>query len=352
MMTTTSSKLTVISDPVIPYMAIIPNGLFPGRGIIIKGTVLHHSQQKRFAIDLCCGLLIQGDHQDDKALHFNPRFDTSSSWQYFNMCFCEFDCHLNYIVLIWMFGPRPDRQIVLNSLIGNRWGVEERYNNVFKEGAEFSMRILVLANYFNIAVDGRHLCDYLHRLPISDIKAIYIGGNVRISTIEYQGVDNARNSVQLEAIDKAEKLSINYITRKPKMPFEMRLKDRLSHGVKVLITGTPLMNAERFFINFLTQAEHFFHFRVDFSVGDKKEAVVRNCTQHGKWQKEEREMCSFPFRRGITFDIVFYFEEKHISITVNSSHFANFNYRGFSKLVHVESITIRGDLSLQKIEFR
>lgn len=30
------------------------------------------------------------------------------------------------------------------------------------------------------------------------------------------------------------------------------------------------MNAERFTINFLTPVEHFFHIRVDFSVGKKK----------------------------------------------------------------------------------
>lgn len=50
----------------------------------------------------------------------------------------------------------------------------------------------------------------------------------------------------------------------------MRLKERLSHGVKVLVTGTPLMNAECFTINFLTPMEHFFHFRVNFSVGNEK----------------------------------------------------------------------------------
>ncbi|VDM94818.1 unnamed protein product, partial [Onchocerca ochengi] len=210
-------------------------------------AVLRDSYQKRFAIDFCCGLLIQGEHQDDKALHFNPRFDTSSSW----------------------FRP-ADRQIVLNSLIGNRWGMEERYRNVFKEGNEFSMRILVLANYFNIAVDGRHLCDYLHRIPIIEIRTIYIGGNVRISTIEYQGFNNTTTPKQMEVIDKVGKSSIVDVIRKPKVPFEMHLKERLSYGTKVLITGTPLMNAERFTVNFLTPAEHFFHFRVDFSVGNEK----------------------------------------------------------------------------------
>ncbi|VDO48074.1 unnamed protein product [Onchocerca flexuosa] len=165
MSSSTSSESTiVVTDPVIPYVEMIPDGLYPGRAIVIRGAVLRDSCQKRFTIDFCCGLLIQGEHQDDKALHFNPRFDTNSSWF-----------------------RSADQQIVLNSLIGNRWGMEERYKNVFKEGKEFSMRILVLDNYFSIAVDGRHLCDYLHRIPITDIRTMYIGGSVRINTIEYQG---------------------------------------------------------------------------------------------------------------------------------------------------------------------
>lgn len=40
----------------------------------------------RFYIDLCCGLLIQGDHMDNKALHFNPRFDSGGSWWVINSC--------------------------------------------------------------------------------------------------------------------------------------------------------------------------------------------------------------------------------------------------------------------------
>uniref|UniRef100_A0A0R3RUD9 Galectin n=1 Tax=Elaeophora elaphi TaxID=1147741 RepID=A0A0R3RUD9_9BILA len=328
---TASESTVVVTDPMIPYMEVIPDGLYPGQSIVIKGVVLNDSHEKRFVVEFCCGLLIQGDHQDDKALHFNPRFETGRSW---------------------FFRPPPDRQIVLNSLIGNRWGMEERYTNVFKEGNEFSIRILVLANYFSIAVNGRHLCDYLHRIPITDIRTIFIGGGVRISTIEYQDINNSITSKQTEFIDEIGKLSIHDVIRKPKVPFEIRLKESLSHGIKVLVTGTPLMNAECFTINFMTLLEYFFHFRVDFAVGNRKEAVVRNNTESGEWQKEEREMRLFPFRRGITFDIVFYFKEEHISITIDSSHFANFNYRKSSNVMRVESINVKGDLSLQKIEFR
>lgn len=47
----------------------------------------------------------------------------------------------------------------------------------------------------------------------------------------------------------------------------MCLEERLSSDAKILVTGTPLMNAECFTIDFLTPAEHFFHFRVNFGNG-------------------------------------------------------------------------------------
>ncbi|VDD90844.1 unnamed protein product [Enterobius vermicularis] len=68
---------------------------------------------------------------DDKALHINPRFEPGSSW---------------------IFGNRGDEQIVLNALINNKWGVEERYANVFKEGSPFTIRILVLTEYFKVLI--------------------------------------------------------------------------------------------------------------------------------------------------------------------------------------------------------
>lgn len=64
----------------IPYVDVIQDGLYPGRSIIIKGAVLHDTDQKRFVLEFCCGLIIRGDHRSDKALHFNPRFDTGGSW--------------------------------------------------------------------------------------------------------------------------------------------------------------------------------------------------------------------------------------------------------------------------------
>ncbi|KAI1720846.1 galactoside-binding lectin domain-containing protein [Ditylenchus destructor] len=64
----------------LPYVCDIPGGVFPGKAILIKGSVVDNPKQNRFAVDLCCGQLVQGDHQDNKALHLNPRFESGGKW--------------------------------------------------------------------------------------------------------------------------------------------------------------------------------------------------------------------------------------------------------------------------------
>ncbi|VDL65091.1 unnamed protein product [Nippostrongylus brasiliensis] len=212
-----------------PFVSAIVGGLFPGRAIVISGLVLPSANDaKRFHIDLCCGLLIQGDHMDNKALHINPRFDSGGGW----------------------FSGQPDRQLVINSYISSKWGAEERFPNPFEPGKPFQIRILVLQNYFKIAVNGKHVCDYPHRVPISDVKTIYVGGNIRVDFIEFQPADT---------------------------PFTWQLPSELGGFVTpqtLRFTLTPFMRAKRFNINLMAAEEYAFHFRVDFRDADDKASRV------------------------------------------------------------------------------
>jgi hypothetical protein len=54
----------------VPFAADIPGGVFPGKAILVKGVVLNSQKEERFKIDLCCGKLVQGDHQDGFFLFF------------------------------------------------------------------------------------------------------------------------------------------------------------------------------------------------------------------------------------------------------------------------------------------
>jgi hypothetical protein len=109
---------------------------------------------------------------------------------------------ITFLFFIFLRFKSGDNDIVLNSLIGNKWGAEDRYRNTLELGQPFTVRILILQDYFkvclsytyeclyslfSIALNGKHLCDYMHRLPLSNITTVYIDGSVRIDFIEYQG---------------------------------------------------------------------------------------------------------------------------------------------------------------------
>ncbi|KAK6008885.1 galactoside-binding lectin [Ostertagia ostertagi] len=138
-----------------------------------------------YAFDYVGGLLIQGDHMDNKALHFNPRFDAGGGWFmiYLSMTICSFPGFLAY-------KPANAQNLLLNTLSMNPMGCGRRFTNPFEPGKPFQIRILVLENYFKIAVNGKHICDFPHRVPVSDVKTIYVGGNIRVDFIEFQPPDN------------------------------------------------------------------------------------------------------------------------------------------------------------------
>ncbi|WKY13197.1 hypothetical protein Q1695_004197 [Nippostrongylus brasiliensis] len=317
----------LIRNPDLPFVSAIVGGLFPGRAIVISGLVLPSANDaKRFHIDLCCGLLIQGDHMDNKALHINPRFDSGGGW----------------------FSGQPDRQLVINSYISSKWGAEERFPNPFEPGKPFQIRILVLQNYFKIAVNGKHVCDYPHRVPISDVKTIYVGGNIRVDFIEFQPavrVDDDGKPI-LDASPEKHDEKVTTIDR-PDTPFTWQLPSELGGFVTpqtLRFTLTPFMRAKRFNINLMAAEEYAFHFRVDFRDADDKasrDAVVRNSTKGSKWQKEERDITTFPFSRGITCDIQFVAYGSTVAVDVDGTPFIKFKYRDASRAQRIEFFLMR-----------
>jgi len=156
----------------LPYVSDLSTtgGIFPGKSILIQGVVsssAKHGGSKRMVVELCCGPLIQANHhENDKALHLNPRFDTSGQG---------------------LFGlGKPDTDIVVNSLISHQWGGEQRCANPLEMDKPFSLRILVHPDHFQVEVNGRYLCDFRHRIPWQAVKFLHVDGCCRLDVVEYQ----------------------------------------------------------------------------------------------------------------------------------------------------------------------
>ncbi|PAV63142.1 hypothetical protein WR25_12399 [Diploscapter pachys] len=298
----------VRKNPEVPFVSAIVGGMFPGRAVVVAGHVLQSNSQKRFAIDLCCGLLISGDHMDNKALHFNPRFESGGLKD----------------------NSRP--HVIPSSLS------------------------------CQIAVNGKHLCDYEHRVPVDQIKTISIGGNIRADYVEFQPPIAKDGNIQNGgSIPRP----LNEVTRidKPTIPFSLAIPIGGFVSPQLMqFTLTPFISGERFVIDLYSIAESVFHFRIDMPKDKQKDydiriehalqpAVVRNSTQNGVWQKEERDIGEFPFHKGITHDITFIAYAKSVAVDVDGMPFVKFIYRGDDPS-RIDRVTVKGDCVLQRFIHR
>ncbi|XP_075330674.1 galectin-4-like [Odontesthes bonariensis] len=148
----------------IPYLGPIYGGLRGGVSIYIQGSVpeditrteLHKGWPDvfdRFFINLLCG----ESESSDIALHFNPRFDGRD-------------------------------KVVLNSRQSGSWGSEEKIRSMpFSKGKAFEMVIIVTSEGLKIKVNGKDFFMFPHRIPVELVRAMNIGGDVCIKTINVIG---------------------------------------------------------------------------------------------------------------------------------------------------------------------
>ncbi|XP_036398528.1 galectin-3b isoform X2 [Megalops cyprinoides] len=131
----------------VPYDLKLPDGVYNKMLITINGEIKPNS--KKFAVNLTRG--------NDIALHFNTRFD---------------DC--------------GKKTIVRNSLVGGKWGKEERElsNFPFVQGKSFEMKILCTDNEFMVAVNKSHLLAFKHRVTeLNMITHLGIYDDITLSSV-------------------------------------------------------------------------------------------------------------------------------------------------------------------------
>nr|AIG13081.1 galectin/galactose-binding lectin [Ridgeia piscesae] len=133
------------SPPAVPYSAPFPGGMRVGCMIFISGKV--KKSPDKFAVDL----LFEGGI----AFHFNPRLNGSV--------------------------------VVCNTLEGDNWGPEERTSTFpFKAQENFEIIIMCEQDKFKVAVGGRHLLEYKHRIPYQTVTKFSIHGDISLTHVRVQ----------------------------------------------------------------------------------------------------------------------------------------------------------------------
>ncbi|XP_023223799.1 galectin-4-like isoform X1 [Centruroides sculpturatus] len=316
-----------VEDVPLPYWGRIPNGLQPGKMIMISGSVNHGAN--RFHIDFSRG---NTRHDCDIALHFNPRFE--------------------------------QRVVVRNSYENGRWQNEEiePYSLPFTVGKDFVILFLVEQNHFKIAVNGRHYTEFKHRLPYQTIDKLNIEGSVKISRIEYtfesyrpppgaQICPPAPPVLQICTQGPYLPKPVNFQpVYNPRMPFNYTFAEPLLPSTMLYISGRVTAFPNSFTLDFRCRigdqppADVAFHFNARFN----QNVVVRNSYINSRWGAEERHG-RFPFAPGTHFDMVIRIETDKFMVAINGAHFTEYRHR-IMPLSRIFSLDFNGDIVLSCIK--
>ncbi|XP_077411295.1 galectin-8-like [Vanacampus margaritifer] len=294
-MSVANAKLSVLK-PVIPYTGSIPGGLHPGEIIIIQGTV--PSNADRFQIDLSCGGSTRPP--SDVALHFSPRFKGSPC-------------------------------VRCNSLLQETWGQEETLQQLpYKRGAPFETLILVHKDAFKVAVNGAHLLEYKHRIPLNRINTFSVSGKVQVQAIGY--IPNS--AIYSESGDLS-------------LPYKGSILKGLSPGQHITIKGQISMYPHSVTVNLCNSTTQSIALHLNPRM--KSSTFIRNSYLNGSWGQEERELLFFPFSPGEYFEILLLCQAHQFKLAVNGLHSFEFKHR-VQDLSTINLLEIMGDLELMDVK--
>lgn len=294
-MSVANARQTVF-NPVVPYTGTIAGGLHPGEMVVIQGCVLNEAD--RFQFDLGCGSSTKP--RADIAFHFNPRFRNSPS-------------------------------IVCNSLQQGSWGREEKLDQMpFRQGASFETIILIHEDVFKVAVNGGHILEYKHRIPLERVDTFCISGKVKIHAIGYV----PSSAIFSESGD----LSI---------PYKGSILKGLRSGQHITIKGHISLFPHSFTINLrCSQSENI---ALHLNARMKSSMLIRNSYLSESWGPEELELPFFPFSAEKYFEIIILCQAHQFKIAVNGAHLLDYRHR-VQDLSSINQLEVLGDLELQDIK--
>ncbi|XP_029403499.1 galectin-8 isoform X2 [Mus pahari] len=292
----------IIYNPIIPYVGTITEQLKPGSLIVIRGHVPKDSE--RFQVDFQLGNSLKP--RADVAFHFNPRFKRTSC-------------------------------IVCNTLTNEKWGWEEiTYDMPFRKEKSFEIVFMVLKNKFQVAVNGKHVLLYTHRISPEQIDTVGIYGKVNIHSIGF------RFSSDLQSMETSV-LGLTQINRENSLPFEARLNASMGPGRTVVIKGEVNANARSFNVDLVSGKSRDIALHLNPRLNVK--AFVRNSFLQDAWGEEERNITCFPFSSGMYFEMIIYCDVREFKVAINGVHSLEYKHR-FKDLSSIDTLSVDGDIRL------
>ncbi|XP_077476768.1 galectin-8-like [Stigmatopora argus] len=294
-MSVANAKLSVLK-PVIPYTGSIPGGLQAGETIIVQGTVPQNAD--RFQMELSCGGSTKPP--SDVAFHFSPCFVGSPGVQ-------------------------------CNSMLQETWDREESLQELpYKRGAPFETVILVKEDAFKVAVNGAHLLEYKHRIPVNRINTFSVSGTVQVQALGFIG----NSAIYSDSGDLI-------------LPYKGSLLKGLSPGQHLAIKGLISMYPHSITVNLCNSKTKSIALHLNPRM--KSSTFIRNSYLNESWGQEERDLPFYPFSPGEYFEILLLCQAHQFKLAVNGMHLFEFKHR-LQDLSAIDRLEIMGDLELMDVK--
>ncbi|KAL7878435.1 hypothetical protein AOLI_G00094090 [Acnodon oligacanthus] len=304
-----------VSNPAIPYVGPIPEGIKPDMAICFQGTVPEKASQ--FAVNFKTG----PSNQDDIAFQFKPNIG---------------------------------QKVVLNSFRNGSWESEESASDKpFTKGADFSMFVVICAEGYEVYVNGMMHCMFKHRIPVEKVSHLEICGDVSMHIFGYMDKWSSSSffmkQQQISCVESSSciQLEVSYLVSKPAIPYVGTIPEGIKPNMAVCFQGTVPEQADQFSINFKTGPsdgdDTAFHFNL--RIGQK---VTLNSFRNGNWESEE-SASDRAFSKGAPFNMFVVITAEGYEVNVNGMDLCTFKHR--IPLEKVSVLNIFGNVFIDMVGF-
>ncbi|XP_036440683.1 uncharacterized protein si:dkey-151j17.4 [Colossoma macropomum] len=304
-----------VSNPAIPYVGTIPEGIKPDMAICFQGTVPEKASQ--FAVNFKTG----PSNQDDIAFHFKPNIG---------------------------------QKVSLNSFRNGSWESEESASDKpFTKGAAFNMFVVIGAEGYEVYVNGMKHCMFKHRIPVEKVSHLEICGDVSMHIFGYMDKWSSSSffmeQQEISCMESSSciQLEVSYPVSNPAIPYVGTIPEGIKPNMAVCFQGTVPAQADEFSINFKTGPSDgddiAFHFNP--RIGER---VALNSFRNGSWESEESAL-DRSFSKGAPFNMFVVITAEGYEVNVNSMDLCMFKHR--IPLEKVSVLNIFGNVSIDMVGF-
>ncbi|XP_074786782.1 galectin-5-like [Athene noctua] len=222
----------------------------------------------------------------------------------------------------------PGVTLGCNAVLGGLWGDEEFCTpppcGLHPGGA---LEILINAQEcgYQVAVNGQHALEFLHRLPLASVQALDVTGDVTLTSVTFT-------------------LYTPVTISNPSIPLHVALSKGPSGLIQTItIVGTVHPNADRFHANLWSSSLGDVVLHVNPRL--RESVLVCNTRRCGCWGPEERHTAgAMPFQRGQPFQLEIRPQIQAFALWVNGRHVCDYHHR--LPPTSIDQLEVTGDVTL------